>query len=194
MAALTVTDSAVAVLVPVKRFEEAKLRLAPALDRPARSALARQMAEQVVRAAAPLFVTVVCDDQGVADWAGAAGVEVLWTAGLGLNGAVAEGVAHLRDRGYGRVVVSHADLPLAGRGSLAALPRRGVVLVPDRHDDGTNVASVPADSGFAWAYGPGSFRRHREATQALGLELTVVRDPELGWDVDTPDDLVTARS
>ena len=193
MAALTANDSDFAVLVPVKRFEEAKLRLAPALDGPARAALAREMAEQVLRAAAPSPVTVVCDDQGVADWAAAAGVGVLWTAGLGLNGAVAEGVRHLRDRGYERVVVAHADLPLAGPGSLAALPRGGVVLVPDRHDDGTNVASVPASADFPWAYGPGSFRRHREAARALDLELTVVRDPALGWDVDTPEDLVTSR-
>ena len=194
MAALTANDSGLAVLVPVKRFEEAKLRLAPALDGPARAALAQEMAEQVLRAAAPLPVTVVCDDQGVADWAAAAGVEVLWTAGLGLNGAVAEGVDHLRERGYGRVVVAHADLPLAVPGSLAALPRHGVVLVPDRHEDGTNVAGVPADADFPWAYGPGSFCRHREAARTLDLELTVVRDPALGWDVDTPDDLVSSRS
>lgn len=185
-------QSRVAVLVPVKRFEEAKLRLAPALDGPARSALARDMAEQVLRAARPLPVTVVCDDRGVADWATAAGVEVLWTAGLGLNRAVSEGVTHLRDRGFARVVVSHADLPLAAPGSLAGLPRDGVVLVPDRHNDGTNVASVPADTEFPWSYGPGSFGRHQQATKSLGLILTVVRDAGLGWDVDTPDDMVAA--
>lgn len=192
MTAQPAPESPVAVLVPVKRFEEAKLRLAPALDGPARAALAREMAEQVLRAARPLPVTVVCDDRGVADWATAAGVEVLWTAGLGLNRAVAEGVTHLRDNGFARVVVSHADLPLAALGSLAALPREGVVLVPDRHDDGTNVASVPADAGFQWSYGPGSFERHRQAAQALGLSLTVVRDAGLGWDVDTPDDMVAS--
>lgn len=182
------------VLIPVKRFDAAKLRLAPALDADARAALARSMADCVLRAASPLPITVVCDDAGVAAWAEENGVEVLWTARLGLNGAVAKGVEHLRAVGIERVIVSHADLPFATPGSLGDLPRSGVVLVPDRHGDGTNVASVPTDADFPWSYGPGSFARHRDAAIALRLSLTVVRDLELGWDVDTPADLTPAPS
>ncbi len=185
---------ATGVLIPVKRFDAAKLRLAPALDADARAALARNMADCVLRAAGALPVTVVCDDAGVASWAKERGVEVLWTARLGLNGAVTKGVEHLRDAGIGRVIVSHADLPFATPGSLGDLPRAGVVLVPDRHGDGTNVASVPTDAEFPWSYGPGSFARHRDAAVALGLALMVVRDLDLGWDVDTPADLTPAPS
>ncbi len=46
------TVSPVAVLLPVKRFEDAKARLAPALDPSARANLAREMAERVVAACA----------------------------------------------------------------------------------------------------------------------------------------------
>lgn len=187
-------DPVSAVLIPVKRFDAAKLRLAPALDAPARAALARRMADCVVRAAGTLPITVVCDDAGVVAWASERGVEALWTARLGLNGAVAKGVEHLRGKGVDRVIVSHADLPFATPGSLGDLPRAGVVLVPDRHGDGTNVASVPTDAAFPWSYGPGSFARHRDAAVALGLPLTVVRDLDLGWDVDTPADLTAAPS
>lgn len=179
----------VAVLIPIKRFDEAKLRLAPALGASDRAALARTMAECVLRAATPLPVTVVCGDPEVATWAEAAGVQVLWTAELGLNGAVTKGVAHLAAEGFGRVVVAHADLPFATPGSLGELPQEGVVLVPDRHEDGTNVASVPAAAGFPWSYGPGSFDRHRQAAIDLGFRPTVVWDRDLGWDVDTPADL-----
>ena len=182
-------ERSVAVLVPIKRFDEAKLRLAPALGAADRAALARTMAECVLRAAAPLPVTVVCDDRDVASWAEAAGVQVLWTAELGLNGAVTKGAAHLRLEGFERIVVAHADLLFATAGSLARLPRQGVVLVPDRHEDGTNVASVPADLEFPWSYGPRSFIRHHQAASDLGFVPTVVRDRELGWDVDTPADL-----
>ena len=185
---------ATAVLIPVKRFDAAKLRLAPALDADARAALARSMADCVLRAAEGLPITVVCDDAGVVDWAKQHGVEALWTARLGLNGAVARGVEHLRAAGIQRVIVSHADLPHATPGSLGDLPRAGVVLVPDRHGDGTNVASVPTDADFPWSYGPGSFARHRAAAIALGLAVTVIRDRELGWDVDTPADLTPAPS
>jgi 2-phospho-L-lactate guanylyltransferase len=179
----------VAVLVPVKAFHQAKLRLAPALDGDGRAALARAMATSVVQAASPLPVSVVCDDAAVADWAEEVGAEVLWTPGRGLDGAVAEGVDVLGGRGVARVIVAHADLPHAvelawvGDGD-------GVTLVPDRRDDGTNVICVPTRSGFRFAYGAGSFARHRGEAERLGLEVRIVREPRLGWDVDVPADLV----
>ena len=103
-----------AVLVPVKAFADAKLRLAPALPAADRSRLARQMAAHVLAAARPLPVAVVCDDPAVADWARHEGALVVWEPGRGLNGAVQAGVERLRGAGVRKVVVAHADLPLAG--------------------------------------------------------------------------------
>jgi 2-phospho-L-lactate guanylyltransferase len=175
-------------VVPVKAFTAAKLRLASALDPPARAALARQLADVVVAAARPLPVVVVCDDDEVRDWAVAAGAEIVWCPGRGLNGAVADGVAALRERGYDRAVVAHADLPLARELAwVAEFP--GVTLVPDRRRDGSNVLAVPTASGFAFAYGAGSFARHRAEAARLGLPLRIVDDAALRWDVDFPADL-----
>lgn len=178
----------VAVLVPIKAFSQAKARLAEVLDPAARADLARRMAERVLRAAGALPVAVACDDDEVVRWATALGVETIWTPGLGLNGAVTAGVAALAERGIGRVVVSHADLPQAEDLSVVA-SGSGVTAVPDRHDDGTNVLAVPSGAGFEFSYGPGSFRRHCDEAARLGLELTVVRSPDLTWDVDVPADL-----
>lgn len=181
------------VVVPVKAFHAAKGRLASALDPAARAALARSMAELVVGAAAPLPVTVVCDDPLVAEWARDLGVSVAWTPGLGLDGAVEAGVSTVEEAGATRVVVAHADLPLAR--DLAGLAQPGereptsITLVPDRHGDGTNVVVLPAGAGFRFAYGPGSFARHRAEGARLGIAVHVVHDPHLGWDVDLPADL-----
>ena len=186
-------------MIPVKAFHAAKGRLATALDPAARAALARSMAEQVIHAAAPLPVTVVCDDPEVATWARGLGVSVAWTPGRGRDGAGEGGVrageaAGLRTVTARLLVVAHADLPLA-RG-LAPLAQPGdreptsITLVPDRHGDGTNVVVLPAGCGFRFAYGPGSFRRHRVEARRLGLPALVVNDPHLGWDVDLPADLV----
>jgi 2-phospho-L-lactate/phosphoenolpyruvate guanylyltransferase len=178
----------VAVLVPVKDFRQAKVRLAGALAPSERAALARSMATNVVAAADSLPVYVVCDDTEVAAWAEAAGASVLWRPGLGLNGAVTDGVETLARYGVGRVIVAHSDLPLAVHLAwVAHLP--GVTLVPDRRDDGTNVVCVPTEVGFVFAYGPNSFRRHAAEGRRLRLGVRVVREPRLGWDVDIPDDL-----
>jgi 2-phospho-L-lactate/phosphoenolpyruvate guanylyltransferase len=176
------------VLVPVKAFARAKVRLAPALDPPARAELARRMAAVVLDAAGGLPSAVVCDDDAVRDWAERRGTRVIWTPGLGLDGAVQAGVARLASEGTGRVIVAHGDLPLATDLAWVA-DHPGITLVPDRHFDGTNVACVPADAGFRFAYGPGSFARHRAEAVRLGFVTRLVADPRLGWDVDLPGDL-----
>lgn len=177
-----------AVLVPVKRFADAKRRLDGVLSGAAREALARTMAERVLQAAGPLPVAVVCDDAEVATWARTRGALVVWEPGRGLNGAVEEGVTRLAAMGVRRVVVAHGDLPLAaGLADLGAFD--GVTLVPDRRGDGTNVIELPADSGFRFSYGPGSFERHRAECERLGLPCRIMAVPCLSYDVDVPADL-----
>jgi 2-phospho-L-lactate guanylyltransferase len=184
-----------AVLMPVKDFAAAKVRLAAALDARDREALARSMASRVVVAAAPMPVFVACDSPDVAMWAGTVGATVVWTPRLGLNGAVQHGFERLASEGFDVVVVAHADLPHAsGLDRVVDLEPGVAVLVPDRHDDGTNVLAVPASAAgaFTFAYGPGSFDRHVAEATRVGLTARVLRLPELQWDVDTPDDLPSA--
>jgi 2-phospho-L-lactate guanylyltransferase len=178
------------VLMPVKAFGAAKARLADALDDAARAALARSMADRVADAAGGMAVAIACDDAGVAAWALARGAQVVRTDGLDLNGSVRAGLDALRADGVRSVVIAHADLPFATDLSrLAAFPSPGVTIVPDRHDDGTNVLHVPLDADFVPAYGPGSFPRHLRHVRALGLDVRIARLDDLQWDVDVPADV-----
>lgn len=187
--------SAAGVLIPVKAFRDAKVRLTAALAPAQRAELARSMATGVVAAAGDLAVWVVCDDPEVADWASSVGASVLWMPERGLNRAVTEGVAALAAAGVKRVVVCHADLPHATTLDHVTGDTNGdpdVILVPDRQRKGTNVVSLPTASGFRFAYGPGSFERHVAEAARLALSVTIVEDPSLAWDVDVPGDLPTA--
>ena len=176
-------------LIPVKAFHQAKLRLHPALDPAERETLARSMAERVLAAARPWPVAVACDDIAVAEWARARGALVVWEPGRGLNGAVEAGVDHLRDCGVRQVTVAHADLPWAlDLGTVGVTP--GITLVPDRFRNGTNVVAVPADCGFRFSYGPGSFSRHLVEASRVGIPARVLDRPDLAYDVDEPQDVV----
>jgi len=176
------------VLVPVKAFTDAKARLATVLDEGDRERLARWTSERVLAAAGELPTYVACDNEEVADWARQHGATTLWHPGVGLNAAVNNSVASLREAGVTDVIVAHGDLPRVH--SLADLAEPGTLtLVPDRHGDGTNVVSLPTAMPFRFAYGPGSFRRHLDAAVAAGLSVRVRRDPLLALDIDTPSDL-----
>lgn len=175
-------------LVPIKAFSAAKMRLRPVLGDEARAQLAAEMARRVLEAAAPLPTCVACDDDEVAAFAVAHGASVAWTPGLGLNGAVTAGVAQLAALGASFVTVVHADLPHARDiGGLAEFD--GVTIAPNRRRDGTNLIRLPAALDFTMQFGPGSFDRHVAECERLGVAVHVLERDDLAFDVDVPEDL-----
>ena len=182
------TDQTI-VLVPIRSFDGAKSRLAASLDPQARKALMRQMAETVVAAAHGLPVWVVTDDDEVANWARTLGTSSCAVGVSGLNPAITVAAAAAADAGASRIIIAHADLPNAS--DLRVVTGPGVAIAPDRHRDGSNVMSLPTNTGFAFAYGPGSFAKHRAESARLGLDFTEIDDASLAWDVDSPADLVS---
>lgn len=183
------------VVVPLRSFAFGKARLAGVLDDAARASLARRMAGTVVAAAGACPLVIVSSAPDVAAWTAERGLARVDDPGS-LDLAAVAGRSWVRAQGLGRVVVAHADLPLAR--SLEAVAAGGdtpvATVVPDRHDDGTPVLALPVDAPFRFAYGPGSFARHVAEAERCGLEVRVVRDPELGFDVDEPADLAALET
>jgi 2-phospho-L-lactate guanylyltransferase len=181
-----------AVVIPIRAFARGGARLAGALSPAAREDLARRMADRVVAAAGPLPVVVVSSAPEVLAWAETRGVATAPDPG-GLDAAVAAGLAWCANAGAVRAIVAHADLPRARPGALVRFAADAgsdvAVLVPCHRDDGTPVLTVPVHRPVALAYGPGSFRRHGARAREAGLGVKVVRDAELGFDLDLPEDL-----
>ena len=180
------------VVIPIRAFTLGKARLAETLDAQERAELAQRMADRVLRAADGLATVVVSSAPEVCAWARSHAVAVVDDPG-GLDRAATAGVEWCALRGLARAVVAHADLPLAPEGGLRRYAedstRPIVTIVPCHRGDGTPVLSVPVATTFPFAYGPGSFRRHVQIARRLGLAVRVVRDPDLGFDVDVPADL-----
>lgn len=178
------------VVVPIRAFSLGKTRLTEQLTLEARVELAAQLADRIVDAAGSLPIVVVSSALEVRNWAQTRELVVIDDPGS-LNAAAGAGRSHLAAAGCRRVVVAHADLPYAR--TLDALTTDGgelvVALVPCHREDGTTVLSVPVDAPFRYAYGPGSFRRHVAEAHRLDLEVRVVRDPDLAFDIDLPSDL-----
>lgn len=178
-----------AVLVPVKRFTAAKGRLTNVLSDNERARLAEWLATGVLEVVAEIPTFVACDDEQVATWAERMGAQVIWGAGLGLNGAVDDGVDHIASNAFDHILVSHADLALP-EGLLDVAREGSITLVPDRRHDGTNVMSFPAAHRLHAAYGGGSFARHLDQALTAAVPVEVRSDPRLSLDLDTPRDLI----
>lgn len=181
-----------AVIVPLKGFTRAKERLAQVFDPPTRALLAQYTATAVIDEARVLpdvsRVVVVTDDEASAEWARTAGAEVLIDA-AGLNSSVTLAYRHVGDS-VDWVMICHADIVHPER--LAALPNPGesqVLIVRDRHGDGTNVMVLPTGLAFDFHYGAGSAEAHRAECIKRGLRPIEVIDTMLGIDIDTPEDL-----
>ena len=178
------------VVVPLRSFALGKVRLAQALDADARRELSRTMAERVVAAAGSRPLVIVSSAPEVVAWARALDVSHIPDPGT-LDGAAVSHPRPPRYRGLVRLVVMHADLPLAT--SLDGIADDDdapiAVLVPDHHHDGNPVLAIPAAADFTFRYGPDSCARHAAEARRLGLEVRIVEDRALGFDVDDESDL-----
>ena len=150
------------------------------------------MAERVVAAAGSRPVVIVSSASEVIAWARALGLARVDDPGT-LDHAAVAGREWVRDHGLARVVVMHADLPLAtsldGIADDADAPI--AVVVPDHHDDGNPVLAIPSRADFTFSYGPGSCARHVAEAGRCGLRIRLVLDRALGFDVDDASDLET---
>jgi 2-phospho-L-lactate guanylyltransferase len=184
------STSSIAVVIPIKAFEQAKDRLSSVLDADQRKHLARTTALGVIESVRPAAIFVVCDNPDVSQWATLHGVTVVHQSIAGLNAAVQVGISAAHE--FERVMIVHSDLPLPRRLRElldSTVASNTVTIVPDRHRDGTNVLIIPPGAEFNCHYGAKSFEAHMAEATRLGLPLHIVEDDELALDVDTPDDL-----
>ena len=182
-------------MIPLRSFSRGKSRLAGALDAVAHEAFVRGLADGVADASAPHPTVVITSAPEVIDWARERGLSVVADRGS-LDRAADDGRAWAARQGCTRVVVVHADLPdIVSLDAVTADAGEPVaVIAPCHRDDGTPVLSIPVlavpdHPPFEFSYGPGSFARHGSAARRAGLEVRVVRDHALAFDVDGPDDL-----
>jgi 2-phospho-L-lactate guanylyltransferase len=191
------TDGIVCIL-PVRSLRDGKSRLSPLLGAGERARLNERLFDHTLDclaaypgAAATLVVSGSAD---VLDRARRRGmIAVADPPGGGLNEAVAAATAAARGHGAHGVCVVPVDLPLLTAPALRALlaqagPAPTCLLVPDRRGAGTNLiyqSSIPLTS---YAFGEGSFERHRAAAETAGLKVLVRREPSFTLDLDLPAD------
>jgi len=182
-----VTDAHV--LVPLKRLDDAKSRLAGVLSPDERSSLMLDLLHGVLAAVkeADVGPITVVSGEALAE----NGVARFDDRGLAWNDALAAAMRELVREPIATVV--SADLPRLTaedvRALVAATPDRGMVIARAL-DGGTNAVSMrPAGAVMTHFGEPQSAAVHAQATATAGLAARIIDLPGLAFDVDTPADL-----
>jgi 2-phospho-L-lactate guanylyltransferase len=113
----------------------------------------------------------------------------------GLNLALARATILAKTYATRGVLILPADLPLITKEDIQLLMSKisddpVVVVVPDRHKDGTNALIICPSGLIEYEFGPGSFERHCQRVKDAGARLVVCELSSLALDLDQPDDLV----
>jgi 2-phospho-L-lactate/phosphoenolpyruvate guanylyltransferase len=187
------------VIVPVKAFDLAKQRLSGILQPPERAALARTMLRDVLNVVAsavlPSNVIVITSSPEASAIAKSAGTLVLQEAtSSDLNSAIEAATRHVMVQNAGGFLMLPADVPeitiAVLHQALVALNQNGsVVLAPAIGDGGTNLLACRPPHAIRPEFGAGSFAKHLAAAKRSGLACHVLNSPELGGDIDSPEDL-----
>lgn len=183
-------------VLPVKRLDLAKQRLAPVLSNAERMMLARTMLHDVLLtlSATPELrgIVVVSGDRMAEELAKQFDARVAGDLSeTGVNDAIRQGMKHLSPNAA--VLVVPADVPFATVGELQAvianLQQHPVVLSPASSDGGTNALAMRSADLIAPSFGEDSYARHQAQARQKNLSCGVVRSSGLGHDIDRPEDL-----
>ena len=193
-----------AAVLPVKNFGSAKQRFGALLGAGSRHALAQAMFMDVLaslrRVSGVQHIVIVASEPNVEFAADEQVVILEDEAQEGQSSAALAGIRWAIGSGFDRVLMVPGDTPLLSAEEVDALldgaeaDGTAVVIVPDRHDTGTNALLLRPPRVIEPSFGPGSLERHVAAAQAAGVSHRIERVPSLAFDVDTADDLAVVSA
>lgn len=201
------------VLVPLRSLSGGKVRLGGAIDAEERETLLRGLLRQTLSILhdwkPSATVHLVSSDPGLladVSTGGTTGtqrnpIRPILQLGEGLNEALILARDDALASGATATLILPADLPYLSVGALhrmldaadaaiaAGSGRPIVVISPADARRGTNALLLSPPDVIEPCFGPSSLEAHLRAAASVDASTQVVEDAELGFDLDTPDDL-----
>jgi 2-phospho-L-lactate/phosphoenolpyruvate guanylyltransferase len=190
--------STVAAILPAKPFETAKQRLSPTLQPGTRRVLVEAMFSDAMLALRRVpsidQIFVITSDAVASQIAAGSDTIVIEDTASSHSEATQLGITRALAMGATRALLVPGDCPLLDPTELEQLlarpvPERSVLIVPDRHGEGTNALLLTPPNAMPPAFGEGSRQRHTDLALTHGAVPEVVGLPSLALDIDTPADL-----
>ena len=187
-------------LVPVKEINRSKQRLAGVLAPVEREKLVLAMLRDVLSAIGKVNeidgVLLVSRSQKAHALARDIVSDIMLdSVGSDHSRAVMEGNRYLRDRyGVQSSLAISGDVPRVTADDIRRIINRHecVTLVPNATGEGTNAVLTSPPNAISCQFGGSSLERHLASAGAAGLTARIVRNANIGHDIDDPHDLEQA--
>ena len=197
MSEMTKDYMTVFVIIPAKRLDNAKSRLASIFTDDERKHFCLKMLEDVLRTVKstkrPHEIVVVSQDPMVSKTAKNFEAAYLKEGKMELNEAVSKGINWCVEMGAASVLILPADIPLVMPRDLDRIlvlgKKASMVISPSRNGKGTNALFLTPPKVSPTFYGPHSFRRHIKEAKKLKVSCRRYESPRLALDIDTIKDL-----
>ena len=177
------------ILIPVKAFKNSKNRLSNSLSNNQRVTASKNLIYRLSQNFIKLDqkVTIVTDDKDLK----IKNTEIFFTES-GLNDALGEAINSIYNQAK-FVIIMHADLPLVDSTDLTeliSLAEKDIpFIVSDRHISGTNALGLPVKKIDDLFFGKDSFKKFTDHFSKINQELTVIKNSNIAFDLDTSEDL-----
>ena len=197
------------VILPVKRFANAKTRVVAEIGPPGRAAMLRAMLADVLVAldrSREVERVILVTGEGRAEKVAmerakrsSTPIEVLRDpTDRGHSEAATLGIVRAKALGATCSALLPGDCPLLEPGeldsALSGLGEGTVGVASDRHGTGTNGLILSPADAIGPAFGPGSCERHLDRGRRAGFDARLLDVPSLALDLDTPEDLEALSS
>jgi len=188
------------VIIPVKPLNRAKSRLSQVLTPEQRQQLAETMLRHVLSVVQPVSqvmgTLVISRDGRALAIAREYGARTVQESGAPeLNSALMRATQVVARWKGEAVLILPADLPLIAAEDITGIiemgghSARAGVIATDQHQDGTNALFIRPPGLIKYAYGTGSYERHKQLVGDAGVDVKVYESERLLLDIDMPADL-----
>jgi 2-phospho-L-lactate/phosphoenolpyruvate guanylyltransferase len=185
-------------IVPVKRLQEGKSRLAGCLRKDQRLLLSYSMIlktlNEIVQVKDINGIILISTDAKILEIAKEYGVISISENGFAdLNRAIRMATDKVLDKRGESVVIIPTDLPFITKYELLEIIKSFrqsnlVLLIPDRKRKGTNIMLLTPPGIIQYNYGSKSFDAHRQSSANKNIKFCIHESNKLQLDIDTKND------
>jgi 2-phospho-L-lactate guanylyltransferase len=191
-------------IIPVKPLRRGKSRLSGILSSNQREALNEYLLTSILECLKSIDtidhrIVISYDPTALAVSRKFGANTVLENRNTNINRALRRATMAAIAYGATKLLILPADLPLVSETDLLEFlalesGQTQMIIAPDRKMDGTNALFINPIGAIKYNFGEWSYRKHIEQAERKGIDVSILQNKNLAFDLDVPEDWELLRT